>query len=213
MDIPAHETTDTNIEHTQEFHQVNANDFKESEPNNSARLTLITWELDDLCQCVLAEEGQPAEALHQIECKLQRLSIALCPSAPPEPLDDVLKQYMDTLCSAKKQTNFTNTLVQAVPNFNGNNSTQLEIWLVDIETAANLSTESRTKLAQAKSKGLTHTSITDSLTLGKCWDDTNDFLCLTICNSDICKPLYGNSADKRNLSQHISITLKEKPKV
>ena len=71
------------------------------------------------------------EALHHIECKLQRLSIALCPSASLKPLDDVLKQYMDTLCS------------------NGNVSTQVEDWLVDIETTANLLAESRTKLAQA----------------------------------------------------------------
>ena len=106
-DISAHETTDTNIEQAQEFHQVNANYFEESEPNYPTRLTLITRELDDLCQCVLAGEGQSAGALHHIECELQRLPIALCPSAPPEPLDDILKQYMDTLCSAQKQTNYT----------------------------------------------------------------------------------------------------------
>ena len=56
---------------------------------------------------------------------------------------------------------------------------------MDIETAADLSAESRTKLAQAKSKGLTHTLITEALTLGKCWDDIKDLLCLKLCNSDI----------------------------
>ena len=105
--------------------------------------------MDDLHHRVQAGEGQPTEALHDIECKLQRLSIALCPSAPL----DVLKQYTDTLCSAPKQTNFANTLIQDIPIFNGNNSTQLEDWLMDIETAADLSAESRTKLAQAKSRG------------------------------------------------------------
>ena len=83
-DIPAYETTDTNIEQAQEFHQVNANDFQESEPNNPARLTLLTRELDDLHQRVLAGEGQPMEALHHTECELQRLSIALHQLAPPE---------------------------------------------------------------------------------------------------------------------------------
>ena len=39
---------------------------------------------------------------------------------------------------------------------NGNDATQLEDWLVDIETTADLSAESRTKLVQAKSKGLTY---------------------------------------------------------
>ena len=49
-DINAHKTTDTEIEHAQKFHHVNTNDFKDSEPNNSTRLTAITRELDDLCQ-------------------------------------------------------------------------------------------------------------------------------------------------------------------
>ena len=42
--------------------------------------------------------------------------------------------------------------------------TQLKDWLVDIETGVNVSAESRTKLVQAKSKGLTHTLITEALT-------------------------------------------------
>ena len=115
------------------------------------------------------------EALHCIECELQRLSIALSPSALLEPLDNILKQYMDTLCSAQKQTNFTNTLIQdiailmvMIP--------QLEDWLVDIETAADLSAESRTKPAQAKTKGLICTLITEALTSGKCWNDIKDLL-------------------------------------
>ena len=49
--------------------------------------------------------------------------IALCPSALPEPLDDVLQQYTETLCSAQKQTTFVNTLIQDIPSFNGSNST------------------------------------------------------------------------------------------
>ena len=109
----------------------------------------------------------------------------LSPSALPEPLDDVLQQYTETLCTTKKKTNFTHTLFQDIPTFNGSDSMQLEDWLVDIETTANLTDESRTKLAQAKSKGLTHTLITEGLTLGKCWEEIKDLLHLKICNSDI----------------------------
>ena len=54
---------------------------------------------------------------------------------------------------------------------------QLEDWLVDTETAADLTAESRTKLAQAKSKGLPHTLIMESITSGKSWDDIKD-----LCN-------------------------------
>ena len=59
---------------------------------------------------------------------------------------------METLCSVQKQTNFSNILIQEIPIFNGNDSMQLEDWLVDIKTAADLTAESRTKLVQAKSK-------------------------------------------------------------
>ena len=92
---------------------------------------------------------------------------------------------METLCSAQLQTTFANTLIQDIPTFNGSKSTWLEDWLVDIETTANLTDESRTKLAQAKSKGLTHTLITKALTSGKCWEEMKDLLHLKICNSDI----------------------------
>ena len=49
----------------------------------------------------------------------------------------------------------------------GHDTTLLEDWLVDIETAADLTMESRTKLAQAKSKGLTCTLTTEAITSGK----------------------------------------------
>ena len=58
---------------------------------------------------------------------------------------------MNTLCSAQKQTNLTTSLVQDIPPFNEHYTTLLEDWLVDIETAADLTAESRTKLAQVKS--------------------------------------------------------------
>ena len=63
----------------------------------------------------------------------------------------------------KKQTTFANTLIQDITTFSGSNSMQLENWLVDIETTANLTEESRTKLARAKSKSLTHTLIMEAL--------------------------------------------------
>ena len=125
------------------------------------------------------------EALNCIQHELCRLSLVLHSSAPPEPLDDVLQQYTETFSSAQKQITFANTLVQDIPTFNGSNSTQVEDWLVNIETAANLTDKSRTKLAQAKSKGLTCTLITESLTSGKCWEEIKDLFHLKICNSDI----------------------------
>ena len=159
--------------------------FENAEQENHTNLKTLTQDLDDLCHRVQAAKGQPTEAIHCIEHELHRLSLVPHSSAPPEPLSDVLQQYTETLCSAQKQTTFANALIQDIPTFNGGNSTQLEDWLVDIETAADLTDESRTKLAQAKSKGLTHTLVTKALTLGKCWEEIKDLLCLKICNSDI----------------------------
>ena len=80
---------------------------------------------------------------------------------------------------------FVNTLLQDITIFNGNNSSQLEDWFIYIKTAADLTSKSRTKLAQAKSKGLIHTLISEALSLNKSWDEIRGLLHLKICNLDI----------------------------
>ena len=70
-------------------------------------------------------------------------------------------------------------------NFNGNNSSQLKDWFIDIETTSNLTGQSRTKLAQAKSKGLICTLISEPLSSSKTWDKIKDTLHLKNCNLDI----------------------------
>ena len=179
-----HKTADTDIEDTQDFHPVEIDHFGDLEHNNPTNLTALTREVDDLCQCVQAGEGQPRETLNHIEQALQRLSISLNPTAPTEPLGEVIRHYTNTLCSAQKQTNLMNSLLQDISVCNGHHTMQLADWLVDIETAADLTAESRTKLAQAKSKGLTHTLITEAITSGNSWDYIKDLLLLKICNSD-----------------------------
>ena len=147
-DTPHGEDTEVNTSH--EYHHNGAGDFETIEWEHHTNLANITQELDDLHHRVQAGGGQPIEAFHHVECKLQRLLIALSPSAPPETLNDVLRQYTGTLCSAQRQTHFTNTLLQDITIFTGNDATQLEDWLLDIETTADLSAEIRTKLAQGK---------------------------------------------------------------
>ena len=168
-----------------DYHHEDMKNFENVEQENHTNLKTLTQDLDDLCHRVQAGKGQPTEAINCIECELHRLSLALHSSALPEPLDDVPQQYTETLCSAQKQTTFVDTLIQDIPTFHGSDSTQIEDWLVDIETAANLTDESRTKLAQAKSKGLTHILITETLISGKSWEEIKDLLHLKICNSDI----------------------------
>ena len=86
---------------------------------------------------------------------------------PSEPLGEVLNKYTDTLCNAQKKTSLEASLLQDIPTLNGNDSSQLEDWLTDIETASELTGESRTKLAQANSRGLVRMLILEALTLHK----------------------------------------------
>ena len=54
----------------------------------------------------------------------------------------VIHQYTDTLCTMQKKTNLTNSLLQDIAVFNEYDSTKLEDWLMDIETAADLTNKS-----------------------------------------------------------------------
>ena len=74
---------------------------------------------------------------------------------------------------------------QYIMIFNGNDSSQLEDWFIDIEAASDLTGKSRTKLAQAKSKGLICTLISEALSSNKTWGEIKDSLHLEICNSDM----------------------------
>ena len=56
---------------------------------------------------------------------------------------------------------------------------------MDIETASELTGESRTKLAQAKLRGLVRTLISEALTAQKNWEEIKDSLHLKISNVDI----------------------------
>ena len=62
-----------------------------------------------------------------------------------------------------------------------NDSSQLEDWLTDIENASELMGKSRTKLAQAESKGLVRMLISEALTLNKLLNKLEDS-CQTYIN-------------------------------
>ena len=49
------------------------------------------------------------ETLNHIECELQKLTIALHPPAHTEALGEVIWHYMNSLCSAQKQTNLASS--------------------------------------------------------------------------------------------------------
>ena len=126
-----------------ENHDKNMDNFENMEHENHTTLKPLTQEFDNLQQRVASAEGHPTEARNHLEHELLRLSLAFCPSVPPEPLDEVLQQYTEALCTSQKQTTLQIHLFRIYPPFSGSDSTQLEDWLVDIETAANLTDASR----------------------------------------------------------------------
>ena len=46
------------------------------------------------------------------------------------------------LCTIQKQTHLKNSQLQDIAIFNGHDSTRLEEWLMELETAVNLTNES-----------------------------------------------------------------------
>ena len=125
------------------------------------------------------------DAISHIEHRLNQLTLTLLLPMPAEPIGDVLNKYTDTLCNAQKKMSFVNSLPQDITLLNGNDASKLEDWLTDIEAASDLTGESRTKLAQAKSKGLIRMLISEALTSNKTWKEIKDSLHLKICISDI----------------------------
>ena len=80
------------------------------------------------------------DAIRHLEQKLNQLAITLC--LPAEPIREVLNRYTTTLCNAQKKTFLESSLLQDIPILTGNESSQLEDWLTDIETASELMGES-----------------------------------------------------------------------
>ena len=125
---------------------------------------LIRWllcETVDLKQFVEDKNNEPREAIHDIEQRLNDLTLAL--HHQNTPIENVLDRYTETLCTAQKKTSLESSLLQEIPILNGQDSSQLEDWLTDIETASELTSKSRTKLAQVKSRGLVRSLITKAL--------------------------------------------------
>ena len=169
----------------QDDYQAVTNDLDNIESVHQEGLKDLTHKTEQLWQTVEASNNDPMDAIGHIECKLNQLALTLCPPMPAEPIGEVLNKYTNTLCNAQKKTSFVNSLLQDIPMLNGNDSSQLEEWLTDIEITSDLTGESRTKLAQAKAKGLKRTSISEALTSNKSWEEIKDSLWLKICNLDI----------------------------
>ena len=182
----------------------NDNDSQDNfqEENIIQRLICKT---EQLRQTVGDRDNNPRDAIHQLEQKLNQLTLTLFP--PSEPIEEVLDKYTDNLCNGQKKTSLESSLLQDIPTLNRQDSSQLEDWLTDIEMASELRGESRTKLAEAKSRGLVRTLISEALTLLKTWEEIKDSLHLKISNADIHTSISHfmdiQQSDKESLAAYV----------
>ena len=159
---------------TQESDNRSENEFQDEDITRQVLTKIKNIKQEQYCE--------PRDAIQEIEQGLNELSLAL--HQQHSPIENVLDRYTETLCTAQKKTSLENTLLQDIPILNGQDSSQLDDWLMDIESAAEL-TSKRTKLAQAKSQGLVRTLISEALIAQKIWDEIKDSLHLKIWNVDI----------------------------
>ena len=161
---------DTSMEdpETQDLDNTSQDDFQD------ILFKIYFAKTENLKQAVEDRDNDPREAIQQLEQRLNRLTLTLHPSS--NPIEQVLGKYTKTLCTAQKKTSLESSLLQEIPTLNGQDSSQLEDWLTDIETASELTGKSRTKIAQAKSKGLVRTFISEALTAQKNWEEIKDSL-------------------------------------
>ena len=139
----------TNI---QDEYQTDIHDLENIEPDHQAGLRDLTCELEQLWQTIKANDNDPMDAISHLECRLNQLALTLQLPTPAEPIGEVLNKYTNTLCNAQKKMSFVNSLLQDMTILKGNNASQLEDWLTDIETTSDLTGKCRTKLAQANQK-------------------------------------------------------------
>ena len=181
------------------------NNISEDESQNENIICNLLCKTAHLRQLVEDRDNESREAIHDLEQRLNRLTLTLCHLDIP--IENVLDRYTKTLCTAQKKTSLESSLLQDIPILNGQDSSQLEDWLTDIETASELRGESRTKLAQVKSRGLVRTLISEALTAQKNWEEIKDSLCLKITNVDIHNSISHfmdiQQTDKESLATYV----------
>ena len=71
----------------------------------------------DLKQFVEDKNNEPREAIHEIEQRVNDLTITLCHQNTP--IEEVLDRYTKTLCTAQKKTSLESSLLKDIPILNG----------------------------------------------------------------------------------------------
>ena len=157
--------------------------LSEDVPQDEDLVRQLLHETAQLKQYVMDRDNELRAVIQEIEQRLNDLTLTL--HREDTPIKNVLDRYTKTLFTAQKKTSLESSFLQDIPILNGQDSSKLEDWLTDIETGSELTNESRTKLAQVKSRGLIGTLISEALIAQKSWDEIKDSLHLKISNVDI----------------------------
>ena len=194
-DVPATQNS-PHLDLVQQEHPVPEGDnessdeySQETDTSPLAELLEQFWQLKDQIASLksTAPQSTTTTELSQLTDKLQHLTMMLQPAPHPseESVHKTILRYTDTLHATEKESILTMTIFQDISTFGGQDSSKLEEWFMDIETAADILTESCTCLTEAKSCSLTCTLICEATQTGKCWDDIRGILRLKLCNANI----------------------------
>ena len=119
---------------TQDVDKISEDDFQDE---NIVQTLLCKTEC--LKQVIEDRDNDPREAIHELEKWLNRSTLTLHHS--DDAIENMLDRYTKTLCTAQKKTSLESSLLQDIPTLNGQDSSQLEDWLTDIDTASELTGE------------------------------------------------------------------------
>ena len=92
----------------------------ESESQDEDLMRHVLAKTANIKQFVEEKYREPREAIHEIEQRLNDLSLVL--HQQHTPIKNVLDLYTETMCTAQKKTSLENTLLQDIPILNGQDS-------------------------------------------------------------------------------------------
>ena len=81
----------------------------------------LLHETEHLKQVIEDRDNDPREAIHELEQRLNRLTLTLHYS--DDPIENVLDKYTKTLYTAQKKTSLESSLLQDIPTLNGQDFT------------------------------------------------------------------------------------------
>ena len=89
----------------------------EDESQDEDLIRQLLCKTANLKQFVEDRDNEPREAIHDLEQRLNKLTLALhCQNTP---IENVLDRYTETLCTAQKKTSLESSLLQDIPILNG----------------------------------------------------------------------------------------------